>query len=281
MATYGVSTALIAGRPFEEGLSQIAAAGFSEIELNGEAGSFEGWLAAPAGLRRAVEAAGLAVRSVHPPPAGWHNSDPDPEVRAVSLRTAIEAIELAAEIGARAVIWHSNHHKTVVPPEEFSASRGRARDNLAAAADRAGRLGLQLACENLPEIGNPRPACSVQGNLELIAGLGEGVGLCLDAGHSRSNAQDPAAEARLAGAKLFATHLQDNSGPGQDQHRVPQRDMAAWDELVRTLDAMNYSGGRMFEVHPDLGAADLEGTLARLSELVRRWDECRIANDEL
>jgi sugar phosphate isomerase/epimerase len=271
MATYGVSTALIAGRPFEAALSRIAAAGFTEIELNGEAGSFEGWLADPAGLLRAVQAAGLRARSVHPPPAGWHNADPDPEVRAASLRTVRETLTLAAELGARAVIWHSNYHETAVPPEELRASRERSRENLAAAADRAGRLGLQLACENLPELGNPRPACSVEDNLELIAGLGEGVGLCLDAGHSRSNALSPAAEARQAGAKLFATHLQDNDGPGQDQHLVPQRDMDAWDELARTLDAMGYRGGRMFEVHPDLGAADLDGTLARLSELAKRW----------
>jgi sugar phosphate isomerase/epimerase len=98
------------------------------------------------------------------------------------------------------------------------------------------------------------------------------VGVCLDAGHSRSNFQDPAEEARAAGARLFAVHLQDNHGSGGDEHLVPVRDMAGWDRLMKTLDELGYSGGRMFEIHGSAGT-DPDGTLRQLAELVRRWGD--------
>ena len=268
---YGVSLSLLPGLGREEALAKIAATGFREIELPAGPEILGNWTSAPAATRRAVEAAGLRVRSVHTPPEGWLNAEPDETVRLGSVRAAISCLRPAAEVGAVMVVWHANFHRTAVPPEQWAASRALSLDSLSAFAARAAELGLRVAVENTPEIGNPRPCTTVQDVLRLIDGLGSGVGVCLDAGHSRANNLDPAAEARTAGSRLYAVHLQDNPGPGPDGHLIPYRDMPGWDALAAALDEIGYAGGRMFEVHPAAAAGDPDAALARLAELAGRW----------
>ena len=270
-AGFGVSLGFFPGLAREAVLAKVAAAGFREVELPSTADVLENWLAAPLATRRAVEAAGLRVRSVHTPPEGWLNAEPDEAVRQGSVRAACACLRPAAELGAETIIWHANYHETPVPAGGLSASRELSRRSLGAFAERAGALGLRVAVENTPELGHPRPCTTMADVLETIAGFGNHVGVCLDAGHSRSNFQDPAAEARAAGPRLYAVHLQDNQGAGGDEHLVPGRDMEGWDRLVRTLDELGYSGGRMFEIHAEESGGDPDVTLKRLAELVRRW----------
>jgi sugar phosphate isomerase/epimerase len=270
-SAYGVSLSLMAGLGRDEALALIAAAGFREIELPASPDVLGNWLAAPAATRRAVEAAGLRVRSVHTPPEGWFNAEPDEFVRQGSGRAASACLRPAAAVGAETVIWHANFHETPVARDEWAASRALSLDSLATFAARARELGLRVAVENTPELANPRPFTTVEDVLRLIAGFGPEVGVCLDAGHSRANDRDPAEEARLAGARLYAVHLQDNHGPGDDCHLIPERDMSSWDALAAALDALGYAGGRMFEIHPAAADGDFEEALARLASLARRW----------
>jgi sugar phosphate isomerase/epimerase len=272
-SSYGVSLSLLTGLGREAALAKIAAAGFREVELPAGADVLENWVSAPAATRRALEAAGLRVRSVHTPPEGWLNAEPDELVRQGSVRAASACLRAAAAVGAETVVWHANFHETPVPREQWAASRARSLESLAAFAARARELGLRVAVENTPEIDNPRPGTTVADVLGMIAGFGPEVGVCLDAGHSRANDQDPAEEARLAGSKLYAVHLQDNPGPGNDCHLLPDRDMPGWDRLASTLDAIGYAGGRMFEIHPAAAMGDLDSALDRLAALARRWRE--------
>ncbi len=268
---YGVSLSLLSGLGREAAIGKVAAAGFREVELTSHPAVLDNWPGAPAATRRALEAAGLRVRSVHTPAEGWLNAETDEAVRQASVRAAMSCLRPAAEVGAETVVWHANYHETPVPADLWPASRALSLDSLAAFAARAKELGLRVAVENTPDIGNPRPCTTVEDVLRLIDGLGPEIGVCLDAGHSRANDLDPAAEARLAGSRLYAVHIQDNAGPGADGHLVPHRAMDDWDRLMATLDEIGYAGGRMFEIHPAGAGGDPDAALARLAELARRW----------
>ena len=270
MINYGISTALIARLPREFALQKIAAAGFREIELYGNPDSLEDWPADPAGCSKAIQAAGLTVRSVHTPTSGWKNADPDEAARAAAAAEGLRSLEAAAAVGAKTIVWHANH-TLLASSRDYAESFAHSRQALAAFAARSKALKIKVAVENLPGYDKPRLCTTVRENLEMIKGLGRHVGLCLDVGHCRANSQDPAVEARLAGKKLFATHLHDNDGTGGDQHLVPFRDLDGWRALIQALDEIKYRGGRMFEIHPDLGGAALEATLAQLAELARCW----------
>jgi sugar phosphate isomerase/epimerase len=265
----GVSTLAISGPDLAEACAAVAAAGFREIELYCPAEHLPGWLADPGAARRAIIGAGLVARSLHCPSAGWDNSSPNEEKRRAAGRAAAACLPLAAEVGAGVVVWHPTISDYDYRPETAPGHIARALDALAEFASRARAAGLCVAVENLPRRGTTRPLCSVEALLPFIAPLGEGVGICLDAGHSNANGLVAADEARLAGAKLIALHIQDNDGKGEDQHLLPEEGTTDWPAFLRALEAVGYRGGRIFEV--EAVGRDSAAKLAALAELAGRW----------
>jgi D-psicose/D-tagatose/L-ribulose 3-epimerase len=266
---YGISTCLAPELARGTFLAKLAAAGFRELELSAEAESLGGWLAHPAGARREIQAAGLRVRSVHTPEAGWDNGSLDPEKRRASAQAAGACLRPAAEVGAEVVVWHPNSSANDYTPALFGQYRAAAVESMAEFAGKARAAGLRVAVENLPRRGTPRPLTSVAELLPCVSALGAGVGICLDAGHSNANGLSAAAEARAAGASLLAVHIQDNDGGGQDQHLLPGKGTTDWPAFVRALDEIGYAGGRIFELGAPAG--DVDAALAAFAELVRAW----------
>ena len=125
----------------------------------------------------------------------------------------------------------------------------RSLDELYTIAD---RLGLRIACENLMSRGTPRPLCPVEQLRAFIDPYPTSVGICLDTGHALVNGLNPASEARAAGDRLIATHLQDTDGV-EDRHWVPGAGRINWEELTSTLREIDYPGLWTFELNAPAG----------------------------
>ena len=78
------------------------------------------------------------------------------------------------------------------------------------------------------------------------------LGFCLDTGHALVNGLNPASEARAAGDRLIATHLQDTDGV-EDRHWVPGAGRINWEELTSTLREIDYPGLWTFELNAPAG----------------------------
>lgn len=89
-----------------------------------------------------------------------------------------------------------------------------------------------------------------------------------EVGHSTTNGISAAIEARQAGDKLLALHIQDNDGSGEDQHLMPGQGVADWADFRRALDEVRFEGARTFEVGP---GDSLDLTLHALVALRREW----------
>ena len=266
---YGLATPMMGDMPRESALRAIAEAGFRQVELWAKAGHLDDWVSDPAGLRPDLDRFGLTPFSVHSPSEGWHTADSDPEVRRTAVKLTGESLNWAAGVGADLVVVHPSSSREEEHAAGPELARARSRESLSVFAELAGELGLRIAVENLPIRAHKfRPGTTVADVLELIDGLGDHVGVCLDAGHSHLNKLDPAEEAGLAGAKLFTTHLQDNDGSG-DQHIAPGQGAIDWGAVLASLDRMAYAGGRIFEV--SAGDDGPEKTLAALAEVRDRW----------
>jgi len=269
VAEYGVATPLMGDMPRGRALQVIVEAGFRHVELWTAPGHLDDWITGPAGLRRDLDRLGLTPFSVHSPSNGWHTADSDPEVRRAAVEATCKSLEWAAEVGAGVVVVHPSSSREEENPAGPKLARARSRESLSIFAERAGELGLMIAVENLPIRKHKfRPGTTVADVLGLIDGLGDHVGVCLDAGHSNLNGLDPAEEAALAGDKLFTMHLQDNDRSG-DQHLAPGRGTVNWDAVLGVLNQMGYTGGRMFEV--GAGEAGVEQTLNALAQIRDRW----------
>ena len=267
MATYGISSSFWPGTDFAAALSLAAGAGFREMEIvfadkpPGDA------YQDPAGTRRLLDDAGVVVRSVHSHTRGWNNGAPDPADRAASVQKTVDSLHVAAELGARVVVVHSNNAGSpeIYVDEKIEENRRLSMDSLATIADAAAKAGMLMAVENLPARHLARPGTAMADVLAMIDGLGDHVGVCLDAGHAHANGEVPADVARLAGSKVLAVHIQDCDGLGEDQHLAPGEGTVDWAALWAALDQVAPDCVRTFEVSSK--DRDQEALLQALAQL--------------
>ncbi len=264
--TIGVSLALFPAELSLEGkLEAVAAAGFTQVELP-SAESF--WRQDPARVRELLAAHGIRPRSAHSLDAGWDNDAPDPAVRRASVDAASLAFAAASAIGVEAIVVHPNARYTHEFLEsDYAANAARSVESLRELSIRAAAAGMKLAVENVPRRGAPRPGGTIAEILAMIDGLGSHVGVCVDVGHSNANGCDAALDLRAAAGRVFAVHLQDNDGKGEDQHLLPGEGTIDWPAALAALERFAPDAAINFEIGPSAGpAADVLAKLARLRD---------------
>ncbi len=266
---YAVSSCINNGLTRQELLEAVASAGFRHVELGMDPEVPQSWAYEPAVMRRQLEDAGLEAFSVHVPSAGWRCCHPDDEVRRGAVETSAACFRPAVEVGAGVVVVHATSPDAPLTGDELSANRARACDSLARLAEMAAPLGVKLAAENLPARGTARPGALIGDLLEMIEPLGDGVGVCIDAGHSNANGASAADEVRAAGGKLLAVHIHDNDGRGEDLHWFPGRGTVDWPAFLAALDEVGFESPRSFEVPSRRGAT--RATLEDLAALAAGW----------
>ena len=269
MVDYVLASGLLEGLSLEEAAAAIAGAGFRGVELMANPGHLDEWVSDAARARRVLAAQGIAVPSVHSPVSGWDNDAADLAQRLASVEETAASFDLAAALQSPVVVCHPNASSHTFLRSEWDENTRRSRLSLEVLAQRAEESGVKMAVENLPQRDEARPGAEVGDLLELIEGLGDHVGICLDVGHCNISGTDPCAEAQLSGERLFVVHLQDNEGvPGMDRHWLPGRGTIDWPRVLATLDMLACNCVRTLEVgHGDTR----DGLLAGLAKLRNEW----------
>ena len=242
------------------------------MELNGGADTFGCWTGDPAAMRGALERANLTPWSVHCPAAGWNLADRDEQARLAAVEATRSCLRPSRDLGANLVVCHSNASRGTFLVEDYAASLAQTRRSLEVLAEEADRAGLRLAVETMIPRPDKRPGQRVEEILDLIDGLGEHVGICIDTGHSHAGGADPAKEVIRAGGKLFSVHINDNHGRfNEDEHLLPGQGTINWPAFLAALDRIEFAPPRIFEVKLIEGPDGPRQTLTRLAETVRTW----------
>lgn len=153
-------------------------------------------------MRARAASEGLVLTSVCPHFLNQGGpADGDPKVRATAREAIREAIELAADLGARVVL---------IPffgPGEIDGQSGcaRAADELRTLAREAFAARVTLAIEH------HLPAATAASLLDSIGSAGMGV--YWDMGNCCCFGYDPIEEVRLLGSRIVQVHAKDYSGP--------------------------------------------------------------------
>jgi sugar phosphate isomerase/epimerase len=272
MSNYGLSAGILASTPLEEALDAIAEAGFSAVELKACQGTVGSWGTPPPLMSRALARRDLAAWSVHSPPSGWNLAAADEQARKAAVQDVSESFSLARDLGANLVVCHCNAPIKPFAPDDYSAGLARTRMSLEVLAEQAGREGVRLAVETMISRPEKRPATRVSEVLDLIEGLGEHVGVCLDTGHSNASGANVPEEAILAGQRLFNVHLQDNHGrPDEDEHLIPGHGTIDWQAVLAALDRIGFTSPRIIETKLLDGPDGPGRTIRELQELLRCW----------
>jgi sugar phosphate isomerase/epimerase len=264
------------------------------------------WASAP--LLKSLEAAGFDWTQVHAPPASVlrdarscarHAAELGRSLSTTGLGCVVHApqgmrtggregdrafdglLAYAAEVGAGFVVYHALALPDAPGSEEPLLAEAR---SLAGLANRAERLGVTIAIENLapvypqPEVVSAAPL-TLRGLANRIGS--ERLGLCLDLGHAHITAEQRRTSIeRLCEPVLDVTclfHLHDNLGARRaggpralgidplrlDLHLPPGRGTLPWGRLAPRLAA--HDAPLVMEIHPPYRprAAEARSSLAR------------------
>ncbi|MYD95343.1 MAG: sugar phosphate isomerase/epimerase [Chloroflexi bacterium] len=259
------------GVPFDQVIAGLAGAGFTQCELFGPKDLADD---RTAGERRgSLNRHGVWARTVHSDlSVDLAALDDDERTRAVAAVAL--CFEPFAELGGFAVIVHPSRGDS--PAQHLEPRIDAFRRSLDTLTAQAEQLGIRLACENLQHKGEPRPLCRMEDLRRVIDEYPPTVGICLDTGHANNNGLDPADEARIAGERLIALHLQDTDAL-EDRHWPPGLGNINWLRVSAALTEIGFDGAWTFEVKS--GASGPAATAALVRRIADAWAEGRAPSD--
>ena len=272
MPEYSLATALWPnGVPFDQVIAEVAGAGFRQCEIFAPKDFADDRTAGE--RRRILNQHGVWARTIHSE-LGVDLAALDDDVRTGAVAAVESCFEPFAELGGFAVIVHPSRGDN--REEELERRIDAFRRSLDTLLPQAESLGIRLACENLQHKGVPRPLCRMEDLRRAVDEYPESVGICLDTGHANNNGLDPADEARIAGERLIALHLQDTDAL-EDRHWPPGLGNINWRRVSAALIEIGFDGAWTFEV--GTGASGPAATAALIRRIADAWLAGRAPSD--
>jgi sugar phosphate isomerase/epimerase len=185
---------------------------------------------------------GLDVAHTHAP---YYFCDPKHYDNPDFVDRFINAIKATKYLGSNLIVIHPTYYPD--PENNFERSVEINTKFYKRLQPYAIDLGVKVAVENLCAVhpitrkGVPSSNCSAEKLIRIIDGVGEGFCACLDTGHAFFCGQDPATQLRLLGDRVKVLHLHDNDGT-DDWHLIPGCGKVNWEEVLKALKEINFSG---------------------------------------
>jgi len=164
-------------------------------------------------------------------------ADPDARKREQDIERLLRHIDISARLGVRNVVVHPGGRQGDTPTEQARNLRLNV-EAFRRLGDFAGERGVRICIENVSCPGAVTPS-ELLGLLEHINH--SAVGVNLDTSHAHMNGVDVAEAIRELGSSLFATHISDNDGSG-DQHLTPGGGTIDWLAVMEAFHEVNYQG---------------------------------------
>lgn len=233
-------------------------------------------------LQEAIDQTGLPVTAVNLRYEGaiFANgafTSPDPAGREAAVRTAGEAVEVAARLGAdHVVVWLAEDGFDYPFQVEYARLWEHAVDGFRQVASRDPRVKVSVEAKPV----DPR-------RFSLVRGIGEALllvrdvdlpnmGVTLDFCHSLMAGEHPPAAAALALAqgRLFGVHLNDGYGRADDGLMAGSVHPHETVELLWLLRRSGYAGTIYFDTFPvrEDPVAECEANIATVERLLRAVD---------
>ena len=248
------STAGLKDRGIEQALDVVANIGFPQVEVSARDPHLGHRLTGKdlSKFLSRVESRGLKIRTMHAPSGHTTLGTTNKEWRKQEIATLHDYILFLSDLGGTDMVIHPIPNPIFVENAFDPATSERIKEGVAISLDRlvpvAQDAGVRINLENLPyHCDYPyRTMATLRTLVEPYPS--EHLGLILDTGHVGVLGNDIVEEIRSAGSRLCGTHLHDVEGTedGTD-HRGPTRGFLNWDNLLDTLNKIDYQGPYTFE----------------------------------
>lgn len=245
----GLATCFYA-EPSAEKWRQAAAAGFTNAEIDVDGRQNAAAICQQAQQRYdELTAGGLRPSSLHLPFGdAWDISTEDAALSPQLLAGLETILRWARQQDIRLAVLHASFEP--IPEARRSVRLALAKANLQRLAERAAKLDIRLAVEDLPRscLGN----CSAE--LEQLTQTGLVAGVCFDVNHLLKESHQ--AFVGRVGRYILTTHLSDYDRI-DERHWFPGEGCIDWPALKQLLRQADYRGRWLFELNenaaPSLG----------------------------
>lgn len=228
MGIYFSELCLLGGNVFSN-VDRMAAAGAKNIELMLDGPGWDRF-----DLRADSLVKGLLARpvtySVHTPVWDTNLTSENYFVRRGAMESVRRAIVLAAGLRAKHVVVHPGFCMSGCFSRE--TAQKRAAEAVNELADFNRDYGMRLLFENVG--GSATSLFTQEEFVRFSSGLPSGAGCLVDIGHAHWNGWDIPRLISEVGSRLFAVHLHDNDGTG-DQHLPMRRGTVDWEPVFSAL----------------------------------------------
>ena len=204
-------------------------------------------------LRAAVKAAGATISSINMPSLDQNLASPFKRVRAASVAMFVDAVDLAADLGAPWFVTVPGRMSPLFPPAPADR-KAWVTESIEALLPHAAARGVGLAVENVPFAAFPD-----------VAALGDFVrsfrssslGVCYDAANAHFIGESPAKGVAQLADLLKVAHLSDTTQNIWRHDRIGLGDVPVA-EFARALDEAAFDGPCTLEIiDPDPEASIL------------------------
>lgn len=156
----------------------------------------------------------------------------------------LHCVELCGVTGARVLVVHAPIGIGLQLPTDMTLQQalGRDRQVLERALAKAQHMGVEIALENGSTLAHMRYIIQVCAILSTSS-----LGICVDTGHANLGDLGAPLAVRMAGHRLYTTHLHDNLGE-RDDHLPPGRGVIPWDQVFGALRQVGYRRTLMLEL---------------------------------
>ncbi len=237
MNPIGVSTACFYPHTLtEDALDRAAASGFSVVEVFLQtAEEYEPPFARE--LERRRQAAGLHIHSLHLYISLFDLWAPYARMRSEAHTRFQRTLELAAQVGARALTWHGLRSGISTPALEAAFL-----ESAAWAAAEARAADITLCLENVSWCYLRRPE-----HVAVLKTLGAPLGFTFDSFQAAESHVEPAALIHAMDGQLTTVHLADYAAAGP-RHLPPGEGEIHWPALFAALREVSYTGPLIIEI---------------------------------
>lgn len=240
----GLSSGSWADSPVVEVLPILKASGAHGFELGTPPRHFDPWREEQIEtLGRHLANSSLAVVSIHAPFGGSLDlGDPNPNHRHGAIGAILAAASAISRLGGHLVIVHPTDLER--HGRDVDARLADAAHSIAVLSENCRHAGLTLAIETpLPHLIGGHPDEFAW----LLKHVDGSVRVCLDTGHTALG-RSWHRFLEVADGRLAHVHASDNRGKNDD-HLPPGEGSIDWADISRTLQAVDYAGWIMLELH--------------------------------
>lgn len=208
-------------------------------------------------LQRLLRTTAITPHSCHAPFTNIDLADPQRCQHAVhALR---KTIAFCHQLNCSAITLHISASPGVKTRAALKQAKECAIDSLGTIISVARERHVEILLENLvPRAQHLRLGAEIEDLIDIVDALnGQGVGICIDTGHSVLNRHDPIEDIHKAGRWLRSLHINDNNGL-EDLHMVPGSGVIRWSHVYQALHDIRYEGVFMLEIE---GRSPIEKTI--------------------